>query len=309
MSRLFLNEHSCDKTADRHRAAAAMNALATALTRVRRMSPDTALICTEELSFPHWTIGENYSAVQWMNENGANRERARLLMGLQQRAPFRIPAQGLDPESEYSHRGRVGRAFQATDLHDGMTVSLPIAPDWKEPWLSVTRLHPEEDDDGTVELRSANINLRHCSREHHTAEHEEWLRREGLEKLTTGAALWEGRERYFPHLEFLPRVEGNLRGLDHAWVAQVRKHLRKLEEAVAEWRINDDGMLVYSSKVTVESESRVNRGEVDFTDLDGCVRAFQLHSRFTPGNGRIHFRLIPERKRARIAHIGGKLGA
>lgn len=308
MSRLFLNEHSCDRTVDKIQAAAAMTELTQALNHVRRMSPDAVLICTEDLTFPHWTIGENYSAVQWMNENSANRERARLLLILQQKAPFHIPAQGLNPESEYSHRGRVGRAFQATDLHDGMTVSLPIDPDWEGAWLSVTRLRPEEDDDGTVELHTADVDLRHCSREHHTAEHEEWLRREGLEKLTTGSALWEGRERYFPHLEFLPRVEVNLHNLDHASVAQVRKELTKLEEAVAEWRINNDGMLNYRSKVTPESESRVNRGEVDFTDLDGCVRVFQLHSRFTPGNGRIHFRLIPEKQRARIAHIGGKLG-
>lgn len=308
MSRLFLNELTCDGTTDRRRASEAMTELATALAQVRKMSPDATLTCTEDSSFPYWMIGESYSAVQWMNENATNRERGRLLMGLQQRAPFRIPAQGLDPESEYSHCGQPGRAFQATDLHDGMTVSLPIGPDWEKPWLPVTRLRPEEDEDGAVELCSADIHLRHCSRKHHATEHEEWLRNEGLEKLTTGAALWEGRERYFPHLEFLPRVEGNLRNLDHAWVVPVRKHLVKLEVAVAEWRINDDGMLVYRSKVTAESDSRVKEGIVDFTDLDGAVRAFQLHSRYTPGKGRIHFRLVPEVRRARIAHVGGKLG-
>lgn len=309
MSQLFLNELSCDKTTDRHQASTAMAVLATALTRVRLASPDATLICSEELSFPHWMIGEDYSAVQWMNESGANRDQGRLLMSLQQRAPFRLPAQGLDPESEYSHRGRPGTAFQATDLHDGMTVSLPVCPDWEEPWLSVTRLHSEEEESGTVELCSQEIVLRHCAQEQHVAEHEEWLRREGLEKLTTGAALWESRERYFPHLSFLPRVEKNLRDLEPAWFVPVRKCLLELEETVAEWRINDDGMLNYRSKVTVESDTRVQRGEVDFTDLDGRVRTFQLHARFTPGAGRLHFRLLSEKRRARVAHIGGKLGA
>ena len=308
MSLLFLNELSCLQTTEKHRAAAAMTDLTRALTLVRKSSPDAALVCAEALSFPHWMIGENYSAVQWMNENGANRERGRLLMGLQQRAPFRIPAQGLAPESEYTHQDRIGMAFQATDLHDGMTVSLAVCADWEGPWLSVARLRPEEEDDGAVELRATEIDLRHCAREEHVTEHEGWLRLKGLGKLTTGAALWEARERYFPHLDFLPRVEGNLRGLDPAWALPVRKRLLELEEAVAEWLINDDGMLNYRSKVTIESDSRVRDGEVDFTDLDGCVRAFQLHSRFTPGAGRLHFRLIPERQRARVAHIGGKLG-
>jgi hypothetical protein len=29
-----------------------------------------------------------------------------------------------------------------------------------------------------------------------------------------------------------------------------------------------------------------------FTDLDGKVRTFDWHARFTPGKGRLHFRLV-----------------
>jgi hypothetical protein len=35
---------------------------------------------------------------------------------------------------------------------------------------------------------------------------------------------------------------------------------------------------------------------------------FDLHARFTPGAGRLHFRLDPEPRRAVIAHVGRKLG-
>lgn len=308
MSLLFLNELSCDPTTGKHQAASAMADLAEALNRTRKACPDAALVCAQAQSFPHWSIGEGYSAIQWMNESPANRDRARVFLQLQQRATFRIPAQGIDPESEYNHQGRVGAAFQAADVHDGMTVSLPISPDWAEAWLPVTRTRPEEREDGDIELCSTETALRHCALEWHVTEHHEWLRRDGLEKLTTGTELWEARERYFPHLSFLPRVEKNLRELNPAWVLQVKKRLAELEIAVAEWQIDDDGMLRYRSKVTVESDSRVNHREVDFTDLDGRVRTFQLHARFTPGAGRLHFRLVSDEKRARVAHIGGKLG-
>jgi hypothetical protein len=44
-----------------------------------------------------------------------------------------------------------------------------------------------------------------------------------------------------------------------------------------------------------------------FTDLDGVERVFDWHGRFTPGKGRIHFRLIAEERKARIAYIGSHL--
>jgi hypothetical protein len=46
-----------------------------------------------------------------------------------------------------------------------------------------------------------------------------------------------------------------------------------------------------------------------FTDLDGENRCFDLHARFTPGAGRIHFRLAPDDAGPRlvIAHVGHKL--
>ncbi|WP_346174857.1 hypothetical protein [Streptomyces cuspidosporus] len=44
-----------------------------------------------------------------------------------------------------------------------------------------------------------------------------------------------------------------------------------------------------------------------FTDLDGETSTFDLHARFTTGAGRIHFRLVPEERTIRLAHIGSKI--
>lgn len=63
---------------------------------------------------------------------------------------------------------------------------------------------------------------------------------------------------------------------------------------------------VWRSKITVEGEQR--KLLCRFTDLDGQVRVFDLHGRFTPGAGRVHFRLVPEEGKARVAHVGLKLG-
>jgi hypothetical protein len=58
--------------------------------------------------------------------------------------------------------------------------------------------------------------------------------------------------------------------------------------------------------VTPEAEQR--KRLCMFVDLDGIERLFDWHARFTPGAGRIHLRLVPEEGKARIAHIGLKLG-
>ncbi|MGH3276606.1 MAG: hypothetical protein ACRDNZ_20045 [Streptosporangiaceae bacterium] len=42
--------------------------------------------------------------------------------------------------------------------------------------------------------------------------------------------------------------------------------------------------------------------------MDDVERTFDLHGRFTPGAGRVYFRLAPQDRQARIAHIGLKLG-
>jgi hypothetical protein len=63
---------------------------------------------------------------------------------------------------------------------------------------------------------------------------------------------------------------------------------------------------MWRSRVTPESETR--RHLCKFADFDGESRIFDLHGRFTPGEGRIYFRLVPQERTATIAYIGLKLG-
>jgi hypothetical protein len=58
--------------------------------------------------------------------------------------------------------------------------------------------------------------------------------------------------------------------------------------------------------VTPEAETR--KRLCRFEDFDGIERTFDLHGRFTPGPGRVYFRLVPELGAATVAHVGAKLG-
>ena len=81
--------------------------------------------------------------------------------------------------------------------------------------------------------------------------------------------------------------------------------LRRIDDAIADWNPQIRPLPIWRSLVTPEHEMR--KQLTKFADLDGVERVFDWHGRFTPGIGRIHFRLIAEERKARIAYIGSKL--
>ena len=90
-------------------------------------------------------------------------------------------------------------------------------------------------------------------------------------------------------------------------LSQVADKLRQLEDAVSTWNPETAPFPDWPTHVTPESERR--KRLCWFVDGDGEVHCYDLHARFTPGAGRIHFRLAPERTTGRIivAHVGPKI--
>jgi hypothetical protein len=86
---IFLNERS-HPTGDLHPAIAgqALTDLIDLILRIKAILPQLSLITAEPL--PTLQLGSRYSVAIWLNEPGVSRDRARFLLGLGQRAPFRI---------------------------------------------------------------------------------------------------------------------------------------------------------------------------------------------------------------------------
>lgn len=173
--------------------------------------------------------------------------------------------------------------------------------------MTLTRATLIEDGTGELILAQDDVEVRHAAVRDHADCHKEWIQQSGKGGLTSGTAIWHSREACFPHLSFLPRVESDLCGLSTAWVRPVAELLLKLEQAVADWEPVRSRTPCWSTKVTPESDTR--RHLCEFQDLDGVVRVFELHARFTPGPGRLHFRVVPEDRTLRVAFIGRKIGA
>ena len=177
---------------------------------------------------------------------------------------------------------------------------------WDAPWIQADRHQLAEIPDGGAAVVEDSVEVRHAATLAHTASHEDWIKRAGLPDLRAGSEIWEARGDLFPNLGFLPHVRNQLSDLRQDWIVPAAYELRRIDDAVADWDPRLRSLPLWRSLVTPEHPMR--KLLCKFTDLDGAERIFDLHGRLTPGHGRVYFRLVPEERKARIAHIGLKLG-
>jgi hypothetical protein len=303
---LFLNEKSWGMACDPARAERAMADFVDAV-RAAAAAGGSGTALVSEVDVKALEIAEGYPVNKWIGANPRNRTLWQRLRGLQGRSPVRsvFPAEDAADHLEYRHDGEVVLGLGAAHFMDGIAVSLPVARPWQADRVSLERSELVEDDDGTLEMRHETVDVRHLSAEPHLDGHLDWIRESRREGVTTGPRIWDSRADLYPHLTFLPRVEGQLSGLNPHWIVPVRRTLERLEEAVAAWKPAAMAEPEWRTKVSPEGETR--KRVCRFTDLDGETRTFDMHARFTPGAGRIHFRLVPEERTIRLAHIGSKI--
>lgn len=283
----------------------AMNEFVDVLREARRWR-DVALVTQTPL--PTAELAQGYYYQQWAADN-RNRNQRQFIKGLRNRAPFTdvLPQHGSPGEIEYSYAGESVEGIGTAHLMDGLAVSLPLSAAWSGSWLSIMVRRLVETETGDLAVEEATEPVRHSARREDLATHEKWGRATGLEAVHTPAQLWEQRTDFFPRLQFLDRVREDLERLELRWFIQVRGLLARLDESAWLWDpAVSTGPVWQGAKVTPEHEQR--RRLCHFRDRDGVERCFDLHARFPPGPGRLHFRLVPEDNALRIAYIGTKLG-
>ncbi len=280
-----------------------MSEFVTLLRQAREWRSDLALVSVAHLT--SLELSQGYYIRQWIAEP-ANRDRWRFIRGLQNRAPF---SDVLPPDAgdgvDYEFEGRQALGLGAAHLMDGLAVSLALATDWETHQVELIRAVLAEQDGGDVAVIKEPVNVRHATSLLHLTFHEEHIKATGLSDLSSGQNLWQSRADFFGHLRFLPRVEDDLQRLPSDWLMPVARELSRLEKAISSWRPAESRFPAWLSHVTPEAETR--KRACVFTDLDGVDRTFDLHARFTPRAGRLHFRLDPVSASAVVAYIGPKI--
>ncbi|MFE6909374.1 hypothetical protein [Streptomyces erythrochromogenes] len=313
MPQLFLNEKSCDSDGGAEDVNRAMSELVKAVLAVAREDrPGTILVAREPVN--GLQLAQGHPIGKWSGL-ARNKELWQRLLVMQTKWPH----QTVYPEGEgrryveYRHEGIPVEGLGAAHRMEGMGVSLPIAPHWNQTRLTLVREELVEDDDGPG-FALAEVEIPHASTREHVDEHLPWIRecaeaarRDDMSGIRTGAALLERSGELFPHLRFLPGAEAQLRSLKPVWIHPVRKRLTEMEQALVRWDpVKEPGGPEWGSWTTPEHQQRKDKFCV-FVDLDGVSRYFDTHLRFTPDEGRLHFRFLAEERRVHIAHIGGKL--
>ncbi|MGW1881569.1 hypothetical protein [Streptomyces sp. NPDC001970] len=254
-------------------------------------------------------LATGYHFQQWAADN-RNRTQRQFIKALRNRAPFSdvLPQHAASDEIEYECAGETVEGVGAAHLMDGLAVSLPLSLAWSGSWLDVTARRLVETDSGDLSLEQVVEPVRHAAQRPDLDPHEKWGSSTGLEAVDSAAQLWEQRGDFFPRLQFLPRVQDDLERLELRWFIQVRSLLARLQASAAAWDPTSVALPEWQgAKVTPEHEQR--KRLCIFRDLDGVERCFDLHGRFTPGAGRLHFRAVREEGTLRIAYIGRKLGS
>ncbi|MFC4855059.1 hypothetical protein [Actinophytocola glycyrrhizae] len=302
---LFLNELSCATNTPAREVGQAMTEFVEVVRKIRRIRQDIALVT--HVRFNSIQLADDFYISQWISAEPANRDRWRFIRAIENRAPFRSVTPDGSGYLEYRHDDRPAEGLGGAHLLDSVALSLPVAEPWNHASIVITRSTLTEDDSGDLAVVDDEVFVRHIATAEHADQHHGWLQHEGQHKLRSCRAIWENRGEFFPHLTFLPRVKADFDACGQDWVHPIAKLLSSMERAVANWSPNNAASPEWQTKVTGESMSRQELCR--FTDIDGMPRVFGLHGRFTPGPGRIYFRLVPENGTARIAYIGRKLGA
>lgn len=301
---LFLNELSCAEPTAKERANDAMRDFVQLLRRIVGLRSDAALasiVKREELE-----LAPGYYLQEWAGQP-ANRDYWRFIRAMQNRAPFStVLPDGVGDGVEYRWQARLAEALGAAHLMDGLLVSLLINECWRVPWVSADRSSLLDSDDGQVAFFEDHVQVRHAAATEHVSVHETWLKQVGVLDLANGMQIWEQRAALFPNLQFLPGVQRQLQDLRPDWVIPLAQELRRIDDAIGDWDPRMRAVPAWRSNITPEGEQRKNL--CHFSDMDGQSRVFDLHGRFTPGAGRVHFRLVAEERKARVAYVGIKLG-
>lgn len=118
--------------------------------------------------------------------------------------------------------------------------------------------------------------------------------------------LWRRRRDILPSVVLLENVRRDLLDLETKTWKAVRERLWELQDAVDAWDPGAAESPVWASRVTPESSSR---RKYCYFEEGGVERLFEMHARYTPGAGRIHFRIDRASGNIVVAYIGTKLGA
>lgn len=300
---IFLNElSSVSRPLPLEVAQESLTTFVDVLIEIVKLLPMSALISPQPL--PSLEVCHGYSMSNWFNSSGIHRDKIRFVLGLANRAPFSavIDHYG-DPDpgvSVHRHAGEIVIGIGLADLYGGIPISFSTDASWQ-----VDSLHIDVELLLDDEERAWSIDIPHMSMLKHVEHHKQWLLERKERNVANAADLLKRCTTLYPFLIFGPGIEDNLLALEIPAFKQVVYYLEQLDDAVALWTPTTEVAPNYPPHTTDESATR--KPLCFFPDPKGGRDYFTWHGRYTPGAGRIHFRIQHEPRKAILGYIGKKV--
>lgn len=300
---IFLNELSHSAELQNESARECLENLLSVLLNIRALLPKATLITSKPLASIEF--GKAYSVVKWLNHSSESRDRARTLLGFANKAPFKASIELFgDPDpgfTEFRLEGETAEGVGLAYLFGGLPVSFCSQQRWRVPFLQLEAEQLTE-----IGQLAFQVTTPHASLNEHVEQHREVLRKIQTRDVANAADLYRRCEELFPNLEFGPRIERDLAALAVPAFLQVFEYLSNLEFSIAQWDPKTSVAPSYPPHTTSESKSRQKKGLCDFSVNGGGTETHPMHGRYTPGAGRIFFKIAHGPKRAVIGYIGKK---
>jgi hypothetical protein len=285
----------CPLLADAARGMAQLTNSRCADTVLRLARPLTEILCATDASL--WDALNSLGRVA--------RDEALFLMRIAQKVPLYadLPKYLAERWNALEPAEHNGEGLVLCALSGAIAIGLPFSERWDHDHIEVR--FSELNDDETISEVTETVD--HLARSIHAAAIIE-RHRESMRSELSRENFWEHRDQAFPNLSFGLDVADHLRKVEASQFGTILNRLRELDKAASEWKAVDAAAPAWPCKVTPESKSTMANREAErvFRGADGDDHVFEWHARFG-GLGRIHLRLVAERRLVEIGYIGRKL--
>lgn len=300
---LILNDQSyLQWSGPRHEGVQCIYELGEALNRLSKLRKKSFLL--SDVRIGEIALGAD-KLVSFLSE-GAIRDQVRVLLSYSNRSPYGSFSE-LDAEGVECFCGGISsKGILYASMLQTIAISFSTHTAWGGPFINA-QLRELVESSQRCEIVESDVDVRNISSHQHIDRHVDFLSEYRAQSFEAGRDVWAARSDSFPSLIFLRDVERQLDGFIGGGLAfeQMVNRLHELDAATSSWNPVAQPFPVWRSKVTPEGERRKNLCK--FLDDAGAEHTYDLHARFTPGAGRVHFRLIPALAKIEIAYIGVKL--
>lgn len=252
---------------------------------------------------PSLELAPDYPVARWLNDGQVNRDTRSFFRTLATHLSY------IDDLPEYLYQEDQAKGLGFAFQHDHLAVSLDSEACWRSSYMEMEIRYLELDE--SDQLVSEFVQVKHACSPVHVGEHGDWIKERIRIPVRKGSDIWDHRDELYPGLQFCESVGEQLKDVlsGDSKLRPIMKKLSEFEDFCKNWRTGPFDNEAIPGKVTPESPETLEkyRKVRTFRCPHGQYVVFSWHARLTPGEWRIYFHPIEDKRQLIIGYIGPHL--